>query len=184
MRTPEISFYNHERRWFLFLILYLLIDLGRVQEIFPIASLRIGMVVTIVLVLFLFGSGRLVSSIRQQSKLILFFVLLLSFYVPVAINNFYAYIAFRTLFLMLPFLLSFIILVNSQSRLLIICKVNAALMLIGGGDTVFSTRGLGQEVFSKMKMIFVYFLCVIFLWYYLLLGRRRRNLKSFYGLRV
>lgn len=126
----ETSVYNYERLWFFFLIFYLIIDLGRPQEIFPIASLRIGMLVTIVLALFLFGSGRFASSICLQSKLILFFVFLLAGYIPVAANNFYAYMAFRTIFLMLPFLLSYIILVNSRSRLLATCKAYAALMVM------------------------------------------------------
>ena len=86
---------KYDRVWFFFLILYILIDLGRLQEIFPIASLKIGMIVTLVLIFFLLSSGMLSSSIYHQGKLLLSFVFLFACFVPLATNNYLSFIAFE-----------------------------------------------------------------------------------------
>lgn len=130
MMLREQSYDKSDHYWFLFLFLYLVIDLGHPHVYFPIAFLKIGMVSSIILTLYLITSRRIIESIYSQSKLILFFVGLLFIYVFIAVNNYYAYMTFRNMFLMLPFLLSCIVLINSRSRLLAVCKAYAALMII------------------------------------------------------
>lgn len=86
---------RRDRLWFRLLLLFLLIDLARIQDVVPvIGELKPGLILSVLLsiqVLKRFESWWSVPAVR----LILLFLMLLAAHVPFATNNFYAYQAVR-----------------------------------------------------------------------------------------
>lgn len=113
---------NHKtdpyENWFLFTLMYLIIDYCRPQDIFsPLAYLRPGMVANLILTGFLISRGKLKEAPGKQIKMIWLFIGLLALYIPFAVNNYYAYKTTKDMILYMPFILSTTICVNSIDRL-------------------------------------------------------------------
>lgn len=170
-----------DRRWFLILLFFLIVDLGRPQEILPIGSLRLGLVATVLLASHLCFTKHRSSPMIVQSRLIIYFTLLLACYIPIANNNYLAYLAFKTMCLMLPFLLSSIILLNSRSRLLIVCSMYGVLVILTSIYSLFhggiGPGGiLGDE--NDMCLFLVSFLPIILF----LLGQEKKKINKLFWL--
>lgn len=117
INEPE-SLSRQARTWFIFTMLYLVVDYGRPQDILPFLSLiRPGMLMVMILTFFLLSQGKLGRSDSKQTRMIWLFVMLLAVYVPLAVNNFMAYQAFRSMILFMPFILSVVICVDSVKNL-------------------------------------------------------------------
>ena len=101
--------------------MYILIDYGRPQDVLPIQALRLGMVVTIVLCIYLLRHREWQKVIScRQIKLILLFIFLLFLHIPFSRNNYFAWITFKHMALFVPFILSVAICVNNLKRLKIL----------------------------------------------------------------
>ncbi len=114
---PE-SLSRNARLWFIFTMLFLVVDYGRPQDILPFLRLiKPGLLMVMILTFFLLWQGKLGRSNSKQTRMIWLFVMLLAVYVPLAVNNFLAYHAFRTMILFMPFILSVVICVDSMKNL-------------------------------------------------------------------
>ena len=119
----------HFKKWFFFVILYLLIDYCRPQDTFSLLShARLGAITTLVLIYFLFSKKKIKLAYSIQTKLIFYFLGLLCSYIPFAVNNYLAYITAKTILLYLPFILSVIIIVNSTDILKKFININLLFM--------------------------------------------------------
>lgn len=115
------------KTWFVFTLIYLIIDYGRPQEVLPqLAFLKPGMIIIIILSCYLFLKGHLAAAWSRQTTMILLFCALLACYVPFAVNNYYAFTALFDMLTFIPFILSAIICIDSVDRIkkvifLIVC---------------------------------------------------------------
>jgi probable O-glycosylation ligase (exosortase A-associated) len=106
------------KNWYLFTLVYILIDYGRPQDLFsPLEYLKPGMIIILILTWFLIAKGKLKEAQSKQTTLIWLFIILLALYIPFAHNNFFAYRTTKDMLLFMPFILSTIICVNSIDRL-------------------------------------------------------------------
>jgi len=103
--------------WFLFTVLYIIFDYTRVYQELHLGFLRPLLIITFILVYFIFSSGEYHRAKSKQTTCIWLFILLLSCYIPFATNNHHAYIATKTQLLYMPFILSVILTVNTIDRL-------------------------------------------------------------------
>jgi len=154
------------RRWFFFISFYLIIDLGRAQFFLPISSLKPGMLTTLLLVYALLSSGKMGEVIlHRQMKYVSAFVLLLILYVPFVTNNFCAYQVARIMILVMPVLLSIVIVINSQNRIIGLLKLYAALLVfMAGFSLLHGGRGLGGSISDEndLCLFLVTFLPLVF----------------------
>ncbi len=108
---------NSNRTWFFVALIYLIIDYGRPQDVLPIGFLKPGMIAVLILAFYLIFKGPIKAARCKETTLIGLFVLLLTLYIPFATNNNSAYVTARDMFVLMPFILSIIICVNSIDRL-------------------------------------------------------------------
>lgn len=136
------------KNWFLFMLLYLVVDYGRPQDLIPIGFLRPGIITTLVLAGYILFSGKFKESDAKQTRMIWLFILLLGAYIPFALNNYYAYQATLGILLFMPFILSTIICVNSMERLR---KLIFFLIILMTYVSIygFLNRGLGSGSYFK-----------------------------------
>ena len=128
-RVPEKAS-STNKFWFFFIVLYLIIDYGRPQYLFnPIEIVRPGLLITLILTICLIVSGALHLTKSRQTIRIWLFIGLLAVYVPFAHNNHYAFLAFRTMILFMPFILSTMICIDSLARLKKIINIMIILMI-------------------------------------------------------
>jgi putative inorganic carbon (hco3(-)) transporter len=152
----EISSITHDaeqtprstKAWFFFIILYLLIDFGRLQDsISFIGKLRPAVFVTIILFFLVLNNRNLIPRKIPQISSIWSFILILALHVPFATNNRIAYDTAYKMLLIIPVLLSFLVCLNNFARfkkilILIICLITYQ-ALIGlthagsGGGSMF-----------------------------------------------
>jgi|WetSurMetagenome_2_1015567.scaffolds.fasta_scaffold00113_29 putative inorganic carbon (hco3(-)) transporter len=104
--------------WFFFTLLYLILDYGRPQDIFPpFGFIKPGMIIILILTFFILSKGNIKVSLNKQTIMIWLFILLLSLYIPFATNNFFAYSTTKSMLMYMPFILSTVICINSIQRL-------------------------------------------------------------------
>jgi probable O-glycosylation ligase (exosortase A-associated) len=153
--------------WFFFTLLYIVIDYGRPQDILPIGFLRPAMFVILILAGFVLLDRKFLSPKDKQTKLIWAFIALTAVYIPFARNNFFAYLATKTMLSYMPFILSLIICVNSIGRLKNIMFVAICVMIYvscyglfykgaGSGNYFKDENDLG--LYMNMWIPFCYFL--------------------------
>ena len=144
--------FNHKNKQynslFFIIVFYLIIDILRPQSFIPIGVLRPGLIITFLLIFTLFLSGKILSIIEyKQVKYIFAFVILLFFHVPFAVNNFYAFQTALDMLIILPFLFSIIVAINTKRRIISLFKVYAALLtFLSCYSLVNSGRGPGGTV--------------------------------------
>jgi hypothetical protein len=107
---------KESRIWWFFYILYLIVDYARPQSILPIDFLRLGLVSTVVLAIFVVLRKCFFFTIRQV-RLLWLFTALLALHVPFAFNTYYAFHAAKTMLLFMPFILSTVYLISTIERL-------------------------------------------------------------------
>ena len=131
MKADQVNFENSTRLWFYFTLLFLVIDYGRPQDIVPIGFLRPGMIAAVVLFFFLVvkdhGPEKIFSN--TQFRMLIYFVLLMACYIPFAVNNFFAYFNTKFMAILLPFIFSMYICINSMKRLKVMIALMIGLML-------------------------------------------------------
>lgn len=99
-------------------IIYLIIDYGRPQYIFPfIGVIRPALITTVLLFFYLLKNGLLFRFEERQIKLMWYFIVLLTAYIPFATNNYYAYNTALSQFLYMPFIISLTFCINNLSTL-------------------------------------------------------------------
>jgi hypothetical protein len=170
-----------DKRWWVFLIVYLVIDYGRPQHILPIGFLKPGMISVLILIGFLLSSGRLKLSHSNQTLIIWLFIILLGLEVPFAVNNYYAYRVTRDMLMYMPFILSTIVLVNSIELLKKLLFVLTLLMIYA---TVFSFfyKGVGAGAyFADENDISLYIDTWIPFAYFLFLVEKNKIKKIVYA---
>lgn len=156
---------RHEKTWFFFVLIYLSVDLARIQDISFLSSFRPGMIVTIILFLYLVKYGRITTHITRQIAFVIVFFLLVVLFVPVARNNYYAFQAAKSLILMIPFVFSVVSLINTQKKLnglfwgfVLIAAYNAAYGLLhhgrGPGGTVADENDLALFLVTFLPFTF------------------------------
>src|SRR5271169_4121423 len=117
------------KSWFMFILVYLVIDFGRPQDLLSISFLRPGMIIILILCGYLIFKGPIRAAYSKQTAMIGLFIALLALYVPFARNNYFAYKATYSMLLFVPFVLSTIICVNSIDRLKKLVFVAVCLMV-------------------------------------------------------
>jgi len=90
--------------WFFLMLLYLVVDYGRPQDILPIDFMRPGMVLILILSFFILSHGHFHIYDSKQTKLIFYFIMLLCAYVPFARNDHFAWVTVKTMLLYVPFI--------------------------------------------------------------------------------
>jgi len=110
--------------WFFFTVIYFIVDYGRPQETLPIGAMRPALILTLVLSFYLLVNGYKDYFKYRQVRIMCLFIVLLAGYVPFVRNQHYAFLAFKTQLLYMPFVLSLIVCVDSVRRL-------RALMMVG-----------------------------------------------------
>lgn len=115
--------------WFFFTVMYFIVDYGRPQEIVPIGFMRPALILTLILTGYLMANGGLSCVKYRQVRIMCLFILLLASYVPFVRNQYYAYIAFKTQLLYMPFVLSLIVCVDSVRRLRTLMIVGVVLQI-------------------------------------------------------
>ncbi len=109
---------NENNGMFYLIIIFLLLDYGRLHETFHLSFAKPLMVIILLLIIMILLSGQLLSSLKnKQIKLMWLFIFLLALYIPFARNNYWAYDSTKTMFLYMPFVISTIICINSINRL-------------------------------------------------------------------
>lgn len=103
-------------KWFFFILLYLFIDYGRPQDVMPIGFLKPGMVSSGILVYYLLKNGISLSK-SSQTKMILYFLILTSVYIPFAVNEYWALQTTLMMAQYAAFVLSVVICVDTIDRL-------------------------------------------------------------------
>ena len=116
--------------WFVLVLIYLVFDYARPQEVIPgLSYLRPTLVLTVLLCCCLLLSGKLRRSGSPQTTVILALFVLMAIYVPFARNNYFAFNTTKAMFVMLPVVLSLIICVDSTNRLKTIINVCAGILI-------------------------------------------------------
>lgn len=109
---------NTDNIWFLITLLFFIIEYGRPQDKLNfIGVIRPAMLLSLLLVFSWFVKRSRVNVMGRQMVVLLIFIVLTAVYIPLAVNNHYAFQTTETLLMYLPFFFSFIIYVNSFDRL-------------------------------------------------------------------
>ncbi len=163
MTEPAPYYY---KQWFLFICLYLIIDIGRPQYFLPISSLKPGMVATLLLIYSLVTSGYFWKVLfYRQTKYVTAFVLLLILYVPFVTNSFRAYQMALIMALVIPVFLSIVIVINNTDRIIGLLKVYAGLLISMAVFSLFHDgRGPGGTISDEndLCLFLVTFLPTVF----------------------
>ncbi len=177
----EITISNTDK-WFFFVLIYLVIDYVRPQDLIPVLRyLKLGMFINIILIAFLVFKGNIQAMFSKQTKMIWLFILLLSLYVPFAVNNFWAFETVKGMLLFMPFILSTIICISSMKRLRTTIFVCVCIMLYIALYSL-SHNGMGSGNYFRDENDLALF---INMWlpfcYYLMLDEKDWNKKIVYA---
>jgi hypothetical protein len=162
---------QNTRAWFAFVILYLIIDYARLQDVIPLlVSIKPGMIIILILTLFVIFKGNIVHADTKQTRAIVLFILLLMLYVPFVRNNFFAWKTVKTMLLYMPFILSVILCVISIDRLKKLVFIMIGVMIYiaayslwhgGTGSGGYFSDENDLSLFINMWLPFCYFLFLI-----------------------
>ena len=154
-------------KWGFFTALYIILDYTRIYNVFNLGFLRPLMILSLVLIYYIFSSGEYHKAKSKQLSYIWFFIFLLACYIPFARNNYYAFAVAKSQLLYMPFIISVIITINSVDRLkkfillLISIEIYIALYAfthsgIGPGNYFLDENDL--SLYLNMWLPFCYFL--------------------------
>lgn len=167
MRAKSTLFESqYENWWFNLVLIYLMVELARVQDVFPfLAKVRPGMFVIVLLMLFLARcrNAGVVFEFAQIRRIVMF-VFLLFAYVPFAAGNRAAYWAALVMSLYLPFILSTVLLVNTIEKFIYLCKYLVLILLFvclcalinkgrGAGGGVSDENDLCLFIVSQLPLV-------------------------------
>jgi hypothetical protein len=144
-----------------------LFEFGRPQEIVPgLKLVPLGLGLSLLILLSVFLSGKLNFS-RPQTKLWLVLLGVMAIHVPIAVNNFWALMTFKDMFLLFGVYLGITIYVDTVERMMTLMKswlaTHAFLAVIGvakGGVGIGGWMGDENDFCMAMVMVapFAYFL--------------------------
>lgn len=152
----------------LYLVLaYLLFEFGRPQEIVPgLRAIPFGTGLSVLILLNVLMSGKLDFS-RAQTKLWIPLLAVMAVHVPLAVNNFWALMTFKDMFLLFCVYLGIITFVNSIERMMVLMKLwmgihgfLAVMGVVKGGVGIGAWMGDENDFCMVMDMAvpFGYFL--------------------------
>jgi probable O-glycosylation ligase (exosortase A-associated) len=119
---------NQFNALFNFLIVYIIFDYGRPQELLNIGFLRPQLILNLILIYLIYQSRVGFFPQVKQIKLMWTFVLLLACYIPFARNNYFAFATTRNQLVYMFFILSMFISVQSFRRLKTLILIFVCLM--------------------------------------------------------
>ena len=170
-----------QKAWFFFVLLYLVMDYGRPQDILSIGFMRPAMIVILVLTFFILTHGEFHIYDSKQTKMVFCFILLLCIYVPFVRNNYFAWIAVRNMLLYVPLILSTIGCVNSIFRLRKMVLVLMALMTYVAIYSIFH-HGMGSgNYFKDENDLSLYINTFLPFCYFLFFYENKKIMKIFYA---
>ncbi len=157
--------------WFVFTVLFLLIDYGRLQDLIPVfGKIRPALIITLILVYFILRNLQYAKTLKsKQLRYIWFFILLLFLHIPFARNNSLAFGTTQTMILYMPFIISLIAILNTTNDLrklffyLMIFVVFQALYSIfhggkGTGGQFYDENDLSLFINTWLPFCFVFML--------------------------
>jgi probable O-glycosylation ligase (exosortase A-associated) len=163
--------------WFVFTLLYLVIDYGRPQDILPIGFLRPAMFIILILTGFVLLDQKFLNPKEKQTKLIWAFIALLAVYVPFARNNFFAFQATASMLKYMPFILSAIVCVNSIGRLKSIMFVSTCIMIYVSCYSLFY-KGVGSGNYFNDENDLALYVNMWLPYCYFLFASEKKKLKK------
>lgn len=152
---------------FYLVLAYLLFEFGRPQEIIPgLRAIPFGTGLSVLILLNVLMSGKMDFS-RTQTKLWIPLFAVMAVHVPLAVNNFWALMTFKDMFLLFCVYLGIVIFVNSLERMMTLMKLwmgihgfLAVMGIVKGGVGIGAWMGDENDFCMVMDMAapFGYFL--------------------------
>jgi O-Antigen ligase len=152
---------------FYLVLTYLVLEFGRPQELIPgLKLIPFGTAVSVLILLNVLKSGKVDFS-RLQTKLWLPLFAVMAIHVPIAVNNYWALITFKNMFLLYCAYLGIITFIDSLQKMTIVIKmwlgIHVFLALMGiakGGKGIGGWMGDENDFCLVMNMVvpFGYFL--------------------------
>jgi hypothetical protein len=152
---------------FYLVLTYLVLEFGRPQELIPALKLiPFGTAVSVLILLSVLKSGKVDFS-RLQTKLWLPLFAVMAIHVPIAVNNYWALITFKNMFLLYCAYLGIITFIDSLEKMMSLIKmwlgIHVFLALMGiakGGKGIGGWMGDENDFCMVMNMVvpFGYFL--------------------------
>ena len=170
-----------DSKWFLFTMLFLVVEYGRPQDILPIGFLRPAILVGLPLIFFTIKYNGVILSKSNQTRMIWYIILLLALLVPFAFNNNKAYYTFYTMIMYMPFIISLIVCVNSIERLRKFMNLYIAIMVYVALYSYFNSGVGSGNYFQDENDVSLYLNMVMPFCYFLFLTEKKVKLKIFYA---
>ncbi|MCG7870672.1 MAG: O-antigen ligase family protein [Candidatus Thiodiazotropha lotti] len=172
---------SQDKMWFYLLIFYLLVDIGRIQDVTGISVIRPGLLSIVLLALFVLAKGEIWPK-EKEIKYIWYFIFLLAIYIPLARNNFYAYKTTTTMLLYMPFVLSVISFTSDPTRLRNIINAFLAISFYVA-VTGIKNGGLGTGGYLADENDLSLYLNMVFpIFYFLFINEHKSKLLKLYYL--
>lgn len=179
MKENEAIIDNY-RRPFNLILLYLLFEFGRPQEIIPaLSSLHLPAVVTILLIFYLIRLGKLSFS-DPQTRLYLLLIVFMFFHILIALNNYWAFNIWRTMVLLFIVYACIIYFVNTSDKYYKLIHVwiyihifLAIFGIIRGGRGIGGFLGDENDFCMTINMVIPFS-------YYMAMGENTLSKKLFY----
>lgn len=151
---------TEEKAGFYLVLVYLLFEFGRPQELIPgIRVIPFGTGLSLLILLNVLMSGKLDFS-RIQTKLWIPLFAVMAIHVPIAVNNFWALMTFKDMFLLYCVYLGIITFIDSLERMMALMKmwlgVHVFLAVMGiakGGHGIGAWMGDENDFCMVMDMI-------------------------------
>lgn len=185
-RINEIDGKRSYTAGFILVLIYLLLEYGRPQDLFPsMAVLHLPMIIQVLLLVALFVKGKLFKFEKIQSKLFLGLIILMTLHVPIAVNNYFAFHIWKGMALSFLVFLSIINFVDSFRKIekfidlwIIINLVCAVVGIKNGGKFPDSAFMRDENDFALVMNM------VIPIAYFVFLKTSSKGRKLFYLLAV
>ncbi|MEW8418613.1 MAG: O-antigen ligase family protein [Candidatus Thiodiazotropha endolucinida] len=172
---------SQDKMWFYLLIFYLLIDIGRIQDVIGLNVIRPGLLSIVMLTLFVLTKGELWPK-EKEIKYIWYFIFLLAIYIPFATNNFYAYNTTTTMLFYMPFILSVVSFTSDLTRLRNIINAFLAISFYVA-VTGIKNGGLGTGGYLADENDLSLYLNMVFpIFYFLFINENKSKLLKLYYL--
>lgn len=174
---------SDRKKWYIFTLLFLVIEYGRIQDVIDIGFLRPGMILNLILIFFIAKEFKINIELSKskQTTLMLLIVGLLFVYVPFANNNYWALQAAKIMALYIPFFISTIICVDSIDRMKKLIGLYILLMNYIALYAIFHA-GIGAGAyFSDENDISLYLNMWVPICYFLFLYEKRKLYKMYYA---
>lgn len=172
---------KNNKAWFFFMVMYLVVDFVRIQDLLPIIGvIRPGLITVVILSFFILKKGSFYFNINQI-KMIYLFLILLGIHIPFAVNNWFAYKTTEGFCLYIPFILSIITCLDSVESLKKMINIWILMMIY---IALFSITNLGKGsggYFADENDLSLFLNLMLPLCYFLLISEKGGKKKLLYG---